>query len=133
MPFRPFAYRLIWTLCLALALFGARSAEAAAPICDERGASAIAPPPVLPIRDVRAEAAPPPICPDFETDTDGAAFVPGGSRPIPTPDSAAVDAWIATGPANLPRAAASLSLTLRSAPLALAPGHRPSVFRPPRI
>src|SRR5262245_13809449 len=103
MTFRPLAHRLIWSLCLALALLTARSATAAAPICDERGASAIAPPPVLPIRDVRAEAAPSPSCLDFDLDGGGVALSSGGGRRAPAADSALADAWITTTPVKLPR------------------------------
>ena len=47
---------VVWASCLAGVLLGARAAQAAAPMCDERGASAIAPPPVLPVRDTKLEA-----------------------------------------------------------------------------
>src|SRR5262245_56494411 len=49
---------MIWASCLVGVLLGNRPAEAAAPMCDGRGASAIAPPPILPVRDVKLQAAP---------------------------------------------------------------------------
>src|SRR5260221_12481900 len=53
---------VVWLSCLAGVLLGARAARAAAPMCDDRGASAIAPPPVMAVRDVKLEVGVPPGC-----------------------------------------------------------------------
>src|SRR6266481_2902381 len=47
---------LVWASCWTVALLAGRTARAAAPMCDERGLSIIAPAPVLPARDVKIDA-----------------------------------------------------------------------------
>jgi hypothetical protein len=132
MPSRLFFQRLLFSVCLALALFGTRAAWAAAPICDERGASAIAPPPVLPIRDVRLEPSSPLACLELD-DVDGPAFVTRDASRIPTADGVAADAWIVppvSPPLPVPSTIAAVD---RDVTGALPLGHRSSVFRPPRV
>jgi hypothetical protein len=130
MPLRLLAHRLLFCICFAIALFGARSAQAAAPICDERGASAIAPIPVLPIRDVRLDLASPAVC--FELETYGPGFVPGDSSPAPTADGAPHEASTAQSLTNVIPAEEEGASPLLAVTFALPPGHRPCVFRPPR-
>jgi hypothetical protein len=124
----------LWGLCLAIALLGARSAHAAAPICDETASSRIAPPPVLPIRDVKLEAAVP--CQSAPTSAAPVAVVPVGLytpvNPAVSSDATATEAWLRSVPLRL---VAPMGDRTRLAPalvLGCKPGFSPSVFRPPR-
>jgi hypothetical protein len=122
---------VVWVSCLAGILLGARAARAAAPMCDDRGASAIAPPPVLPVRDIKLEAGVPLGCETPLTVTiaplgpsaRGQAVVAGESfdeawmKPVPTKVSRLTSARVPAGVVvSLPPSA----------------GYRRGVFRPPR-
>jgi hypothetical protein len=122
---------VLWGCCLAVVLLGARSASAAAPMCDEKGASAIAPPPVLPIRDVKIDAGAPLGCeaPPFVHSPVG----PRAQGHSVVSDASFDDAWIRPGPGLTPKP----SFVRACGPLAISlppsAGYRRGVFRPPRI
>lgn len=125
---------ILLAACALVALVVARPAMAAAPICDDRGMSAIAPPPVLPIADVRLESAPAgPLCLEADFALDGFAVATDGA-PAPPPDAPAIVEGAAITPTRsdlvrfrgelLPRAAAETT--------EIRPGFPQNVFHPPR-
>jgi len=126
----PARWLVRWSVCLAIGLALAATAWAAAPICDERGASSIAPPPILPAHDVRLEAGFALFCIDFDV------FGPGDTSVAPGPPQAPDEL---TSDYCVPMAQAWPS-TPRSGRLTVSPfvsvgraaGHRPGVFHPPR-
>jgi hypothetical protein len=123
---------VLWACSWALVLVTSRTALAAAPFCDERGASAIAPPPVLEARDVRIDAG-------FPFGCDEAVFARAtlgnrqgtGSNPV-IGDGSLDEAWIRPTPVRLPKFSSAPTWTKIATPLPTSPGHGPGVFRPPR-
>src|SRR3954452_9604095 len=105
----------------------------AVPMCDERGAPAIAPSPVLPIRDVKLEAAPPQPC-DYEP---SAILITGRPRAtradvVTTGDSldeSWVDPQVVLGVDAPCASSVPPPLTMLLYPTA---AHQRGVFRPPR-
>jgi len=121
-------------MCLVVLLAVPRVASAAAPICDERGASAIAPPPILAVPDVKLEQGDWPVACDLETDRLAAAppsrraAGPGTPRIGPTPiDALAIAPMPAYG---FPRWQKGDRYRQPVAPIHS--GFAPDVFRPPR-
>jgi hypothetical protein len=125
---------LIWGFCLAIVVFGARTARAAAPMCDETASSRIAPPPVLPIRDVKLEAGSP--CAPSPASRAPIAVAPRGPHAPASPaiscDAVASEAWVRPIDPKLPPPSSGRLLVPRDASLAGKPGFTPGVFRPPR-
>jgi len=124
----------VWGFCLAIVLFGARSARAAAPICDETATSRIAPPPVLPIRDVKFEAGSP--CDTLPVGDAPVTVAPIDPQTPASPainsDAIATDAWIRPIETKIVAPMARRSLDWANAAAAGKPGFTPGVFRPPR-
>jgi hypothetical protein len=122
---------MVWISCLACVLLGARVARAAAPMCDQRGASAIAPPPVLPVPDVKLEPALPLGC-DSPVHVSVAPLGPTARSHLAIEGDAFEDAWLKPGPTKVTRFGSSP--TPGQAVLSLPPsaGFRRGVFRPPR-
>ena len=123
----------LWVCCWALALSAARPAAAAAPMCDERGASMIAPPPVLLARDIRIDASTPRGGCDLAT----SKLLQVGTRAHPQPSLVSNDtfdeAWVRPARVGLPPPDPGAT---KAAALAIFPvcrGHEPGVFRPPRV
>jgi hypothetical protein len=120
----------VWVTCLCGVLLSAKAARAAAPMCDDRGASAIAPPPVLPIRDVKLEAGVP-----FGCATPLVSVAPAGpsarGQAVVTGESFD-EAWMKPAPTKVsrfstPRVPAGVVVSLPPSA-----GYRRGVFRPPR-
>jgi hypothetical protein len=122
----------LWAFAWALVLVTSRSAFAAAPFCDERGATGIAPPPVLEARDVQIEAAVPLGCelPVFARAVMG-RHQGNGSNPV-IGDGSLNDAWIRPAPARLPKIGSAPASAKITAALPASPGYGRGVFRPPR-
>jgi hypothetical protein len=124
----------VWGLCLAILLLGARTASAAAPICDETATSRIAPPPVLPIRDVKLEAGHP--CEKAPVSEAPVAVAPTGPRapvvPALSSDAVASEAWVRPIDAKIPPSASSRSTVPQETFARGKPGFAHGVFRPPR-
>jgi hypothetical protein len=111
------------------AFFCARPARADAPMCDTRGMSVNAPPPVTPIGDARVESTPVPLCRTATMVRLGhrvqrAATVVESSTPI--------DGWLKIELVRLPTPLASTITTATAPGLSKSPGHGDAVFRPPR-
>jgi hypothetical protein len=88
-----------------------------------------APPPVLPIRDARIEGSAAPLC------RDPAALLAAGHRVrrgATVVDGAAVESWMKTERASLPKRAAVRIADFVALGLRRASGHDAGVFRPPR-
>ena len=123
---------VLWACSWALVLVTSRAALAAAPFCDERGASGIAPPPVLEARDVRIDIAFPLGCEEPVFARAALGNRQGtGSNPVVS-DSSLDEAWIRPTPARLPKLSSAPTWTKITAPLPTSPGYVPGVFRPPR-
>jgi len=124
----------VWGLCLAILLFGARTARAAAPICDETASSRIAPPPVLPIRDVKLEAGAP--CEKTPVGETPVAVMPTGSRTPAIPalsfDAVGTEAWVRPVDAKVPPSASHRKAMPEANFVRAKPGFAHGVFRPPR-
>jgi hypothetical protein len=130
MTFRSILQGLIWASCLVFVLLGAKRAQAAAPMCDERGASAIAPPPVLPIRDVKIDTGSPLGC-----DDPSPAVAPLGPRArtqAVVVDESSDDACLRVEQRAMPKPAPVLFSVNAARELANSSGHERGVFRPPR-
>jgi hypothetical protein len=125
---------VVWGFCLAIVLFGARSARAAAPMCDETATSRIAPPPVLPIRDVKLEMGDP--CDLAPISHAPVTVAPVTSRspasPAVSSDAVAIEAWIRPSGVTIRAHAGRQSLLDLDAAVHAKPGFSPGVFRPPR-
>jgi hypothetical protein len=122
-----------WACALALALLVSRTASAAAPMCDERGASIIAPPPILQARDVKIEAAFPVGC-DSPLPA-RAAFGPrtkGHPQPVASDNKNFDDAWVRPTVPGLPEFTPRHAIDGSIALLSASPGYGRDVFRPPR-
>jgi hypothetical protein len=100
-------------------------------MCDERGASAIAPPPVLPVPDVKLEPALPLGC-DTPVHMSVAPVGPTAQSHAAIEGDCVEDAWLKPAPAKVTRFGSSP--TPDQAVLSLPPsaGYRRGVFRPPR-
>jgi hypothetical protein len=126
---------LVWGFCLAIVLFGARSARAAAPMCDETASSRIAPPPVLPIRDVKLEAGYP--CDAFPIGSVPVAVVPVGPRAPASPavnsDAAAIEVWARPSEVPILRPTGMRTRLRPDGSVHAKPGFSLGVFRPPRV
>jgi hypothetical protein len=126
---------LVWGFCLAIVLLGARSARAAAPMCDETASSRIAPPPVLPIRDVKLEAGYP--CDAFPMGSAPVTVVPVGPRapasPAVSSDAASIEGWVRPSAVPILRATGLRTRVRPEASADAKPGFSLGVFRPPRV
>jgi hypothetical protein len=134
MTFRSASLRwMTWACSWALVLLVSRTAGAAAPICDERGASAIAPQPVLQARDIKIDAAFPLGC-EAPLPPIRAAFGPrSGGHPQPiAADSGFDDTWVRPAAPRLPKLAPDHALDRSTTSLPVSPGYGRDVFRPPR-
>jgi hypothetical protein len=98
-------------------------------MCDERGMSVDAPPPVMPIRDARIERGNASFCRSAALALDLGRRVQRGSQVVDPPS---IDAWLEI--AELPAIGAAPSGLLREprGGLVPAPAHSSGVFRPPR-
>ncbi len=131
MPFRPFLRWLLLVACTTVGLLASRGALAAAPMCDERGASVVAPTPHLPAADERLEAVPPLECGGLDWARLGEPSGPGAHG---APHA------VAQEPDPLLATRVTLPLSVPVAPLtrdtevgcAARSGHEPDVFHPPR-
>jgi hypothetical protein len=124
----------VWGFCLTIALFGARSARAAAPICDETATSRIAPPPVLPIRDVKFEAGfPCDVSPVSEAPVTVAPIDPHApASPVITYEAVVTEAWVRPIEVSVIAPMSGRSLVGADASVPAKPGFTACVFRPPR-
>jgi hypothetical protein len=118
-----------WASCVLAVFFCARPARADAPMCDTRGMSVNAPPPVTPIGDARVESMAAPICRTatvvrFGHRVQRAATVVDSSTPI--------DGCLKIEHVGLPTPLASKVTTATATGLLKSPGHASGVFRPPR-
>lgn len=124
----------VWGICLAIVLCAVRTARASAPMCDETATSRIAPPPVLPIRDVKFEAGFP--CEPSPVDRAPVAVAPIGPRAPSSPaihfHAVATEAWVRPVDAKILPPLPCRTPVPPDAPPAGKPGFTPSVFRPPR-
>jgi hypothetical protein len=125
---------LLWGFCLAIVLCAARSARAAAPMCDETASSRIAPPPVLPIRDVKLEAGTP--CDASRMGETPATIAPVDTRipasPAVNSDAVATEAWLRPSDLRIFAPLARGNPMVRDTVIHAKPGFHPGVFRPPR-
>jgi hypothetical protein len=121
---------LIWVSCWTVALLAGRTARAAAPMCDDRGLSAIAPAPVLPARDVKIDAGLPLGC-----DVPAIGVAPLGpharSQTVVVEDGFD-DAWVRPAAERLPMLAQGHAFAISAVLLPVSPGFGRGVFRPPR-
>jgi len=124
----------IWGFCLAIVVFGAREARAAAPMCDETATSRIAPPPVLAIRDVKVELGSPcDASPSGETPVTVAPIGPRApASPVISSDPVAIEAWFRPIETKIGAAGVSAGLVALDTYVTQKPGFTPGVFRPPR-
>ncbi len=127
----------LWMVCAAALTLGySRPARAAAPICDDRAASAVAPPPIAPMRDMSWEPdlgypCAPWLAPMWAmVKPDRPSQVP--SRPSQAADEEPLGASLGPAPNAVPQP--PVCTPARDAPDAdsLRPGHYRQVFRPPR-
>jgi hypothetical protein len=130
MRVRTFVRWVVWVSLWAVALLCARTARAAAPMCDERGLSAIAPTPVLPAKDVKIDAA-------FPLGCDAPAFnvAPAGPRArgqtAPVADGFE-EVWLRPSAPRLPKLFPDQEFAASSLLVPVSAGHGRGVFRPPR-
>jgi hypothetical protein len=122
---------VVWASCLAGVLLGTRVARAAAPMCDERGASAIAPPPALPLRDVRLEAGRPLQC-DSPLKMTVAPIGPSARGQAVVTGDSFEDAWIKPALTKVSRLSSAPAPGGAVVSLPPSAGYRRGVFRPPR-
>jgi len=130
MALRRLSRWFLWITCVLVAFFCARTAEASAPMCDARGMSVDAPPPVLPIRDARIDGIQVPFCQD-----DAAVLFDIGHqvrRGASTVTAGTIDSWLQTERCALPPNGAGDALEMLDRGLTRAPGYDAGVFRPPR-
>jgi len=100
-------------------------------MCDDRGASAIAPPPVLPIRDVKIEVGAPLGCETPLMVKVAPAGPSARGQAVATGDSFD-EAWMKPAPTRVSRLSSAripAGVVLSLPPSA---GYRRGVFRPPR-
>jgi hypothetical protein len=124
----------VWGFCLAIFFFGARTARASAPMCDETATSRIAPPPVLPIRDVKLEVGFPcdasPVVPAPVTVAPIDPHAP--ASPVVSFVAVASEAWVRPIEARIPPPTSRRTVVAPEASGPGKPGFTPGVFRPPR-
>jgi hypothetical protein len=102
-------------------------------MCDENGASTIAPPPIMPARDVRLESGGPVGC-EKEQHARVAATGPSARQPIPTStNDVPVEAWIRPSVFDLTKLRASISGRIPTFDSGPTSSHARGVFRPPRL
>ena len=130
MPSRTAIRWLLWAACWSFCLLASRLAHAAAPMCDERGASAIAPTPVLQARDVKIDAGTPLGC-DVSVVIVARPGWRAHQRAVVVTDSFD-DAWVRPTPHGLPRSTSGRNLALSLQSLPVSAEHGRGVFRPPR-
>ena len=125
---------LVWGFCLAFVLLGARSARAAAPMCDETASSRIAPAPVLPIRDIKLEAGNPCDAPPLGDLP--VTVAPVGPRGPASPtihfDAVAIEAWVRPSDVPIFAPGAERMPMCPDVSVHAKPGFSLGVFRPPR-
>jgi hypothetical protein len=131
MPVRSMIRWVVWISCLVGVLLGARQARAAAPMCDDRGASAIAPPPVLPVRDVKMEAGSPLGC-EAPLRLTVAPLGPRARGQATIEGDSFEDAWLKPASAKMTRFASAPAPDAAALSLPPSAGYRRGVFRPPR-
>ncbi|HEX9295309.1 MAG TPA: hypothetical protein VF881_05725 [Polyangiaceae bacterium] len=119
----------VWASCLGALFLAARPAYAVAPMCDEKGASAIAPTPVLPIRDVKIDAGRPLPC-DAPDALAPVGFRARGSSQVV--QSSFDESWVPADHRGLPTLNADLLAAAVMVSLPPSAGYRRGVFRPPR-
>src|SRR5258708_4091165 len=122
---------VVWVSCLAGVLLGARAARAAAPMCDDRGASAIAPPPVMAVRDIKLEVGVPPGC-ETPLKVSVAPVGPSARGPVVVVGDSGEEVWMNRARpkvSGLSSARAPGGVVVSLPPSA---GYRRGVFRPPR-
>jgi hypothetical protein len=127
----PLAAWIAGLLCAAVIFFGlAAPARAAAPMCDDRAASAIAPPPIDPLPDLRWEPGMPRPCVPAFMPLGFALLQPGDASATARP-STVQDALVTVRPAALAKRGSAHSTAAPESVL-LSNGFPRSVFRPPR-
>jgi hypothetical protein len=130
---RPLSRWLLLAACALVALVVARPARAAAPICDERGMSAIAPPPVLPVADVRLESAPSgPVCLEADLGLDGVAVAIDGVPVPPHDPPTPIDGAMASSMTQLARFRGEALPREADEAAPVRSGFARGVFHPPR-
>jgi hypothetical protein len=130
MPSRTAIRWLLWAACWSFCLLASRPAHAVAPMCDERGASAIAPTPVLPARDVKIDAGAPLGC-----DAPVAIVAGPGWRAhqhVVVVADGFEDAWVRPTVHGLPEMTSGSDLARSLLSLPVSSEHGRGVFRPPR-
>jgi hypothetical protein len=127
---RPALKWFFWLSCVLAAFFCTRTARADAPMCDARGMSIDAPPPVTPIRDARIERTPVLLCRDQAARLGVRQQVSRGATAVA--DGAAIESWITTKSTSLPTLTDERAVFFSGGGLMKAPGHDAGVFRPPR-
>jgi hypothetical protein len=124
---------IVWGCFALVVLFAPRSAFAAAPMCGANGATLIAPPPVMPIRDVRLESGSPLAC---ERDQQARIVAAGPSAqqsaPSPTNDPP-TEAWIRPSAVAMTKPLVKTSGSIDEVHTAPTMSHERGVFRPPRM
>jgi hypothetical protein len=123
---------VVWGCCLVGVLLGAREAQAAAPMCDDRGASAIAPSPVLPVRDVKLEAGVPTGCETLLRMSVAPAGPSARGQAVVSGDSFD-EAWLKPSLTKVSRLSSARAPGGVVASLPPSAGYRHGVFRPPRV
>jgi hypothetical protein len=129
MALRRFSRWFLWITCVFAAFFCARTAEASAPMCDARGMSVDAPPPVLPIRDARIDGVSLPLCHEAAVFFDIGRQVRRGANTV---TAGTVDTWLQTQKCSLPPNDTAQGLEIVDRGLTRATAHDTGVFRPPR-
>lgn len=131
---RRWAHRVLLLASIVVASLVTRSASAAVPLCDERGASAIAPLPPLPVRDVRVdEAQRGSLCVEAAALLEMDAPSSDDGRSIARVD-AVLEPATPVPPPWIPAAKETSRPDARTEGVLLAPrhGHARGVFHPPR-
>jgi hypothetical protein len=130
MILRPALRFILWGCVSLAALLISRSANAAAPMCGENGASVIAPAPILPARDVRIESGSRAGCdaPSFLRTAGAPSF---RTQSVPSNDPP-TEAWIRPVQAGLVKSQVRDACALPTDDRGPAAGHERGVFRPPR-
>jgi hypothetical protein len=123
---------VVWAVAWGFALFAARPAFASgAPMCDERGASMIAPPPTLQAPDAKIDVGAPFGCARSPL---GAVMLGARGR-VGTVviDQLSIDeAWLRPAASRIPSRNTEGNLAPTTNDLSSSPGHGRGVFRPPR-
>jgi hypothetical protein len=110
-------------------LLGARKADAYAPMCDERGLSISAPPPVMPMGDEKIDTAPQLGC-DVSP---GLAFRSSARPRVQVvANESPIDACVRVDRHEISRRGSAPFESLEATSLGASPGHDRGVFRPPR-